>query len=48
MSLKNVHDFAYSVANKICLEKKDNLHTIMLADWTLKKWGLSSFAFQSF
>ena len=23
-------------------------HTVILPGWTLKKWGLSSFAFQSF
>ena len=27
---------------------KELIHTVILPDWTLKKWGLSNFAFQHF
>ena len=39
-----------SAAEHIARKIKDtsSVHTVILPDWIFKKWGLSSFAFQSF
>ena len=32
----------------VCVSLLAMLHTVILPDWTLKRWSLSSFAFKSF